>query len=76
MSFRPIQAGEDLWHVFNLVRTGDKVAATTYRKVQRDTGMGTDSERIKLRLMIQVEDIDYDAAGVCGVWGVGWGSGG
>ncbi|KAL6774078.1 hypothetical protein ACKKBG_A23685 [Auxenochlorella protothecoides x Auxenochlorella symbiontica] len=55
--------GEDLWHVFNLVRMGDKVAATTYRKVQRDTGMGTDSERIKLRLMIQVEDIDYDAAG-------------
>lgn len=27
------QSGEDLWHAYNLVREGDRVEATTFRKV-------------------------------------------
>lgn len=57
------EEGEDLWHAFNLIREGDRVEATTFRKVQRDTGTGAESERVKLRLMIAVEGVEYDAEG-------------
>ncbi len=30
----PFRAAEDLWHVYNLVREGDHVTATTFRKVR------------------------------------------
>jgi protein pelota len=56
-------AGEDLWHAYNLIREGDHVTATTFRKVQKDVGTGTDSERIKLKLTIAVEGVEYDAEG-------------
>jgi protein pelota len=56
-------AGEDLWHAYNLIREGDRVEATTFRKVLRDTGAGGESERIKLKLMIAVEGVEYDAEG-------------
>jgi eRF1 domain 1 len=57
-------AGEDLWHVYNLVRTGDLVSATTFRKIQRDSGAGQESEKIKLKLSIRVETIDFDPEGL------------
>ena len=57
------EENEDLWHAFNLIRAGDKVTANTFRKVSRDAGTGTESERVKLRLTLQVETIDYDAEG-------------
>ncbi|PSC74054.1 PELOTA 1 isoform X1 [Micractinium conductrix] len=57
------EEGEDLWHAYNLVREGDRVEATTFRKVQRDSGVGGDSERVKLRLQIVVEQVEYDAEG-------------
>ncbi|GAB4814633.1 hypothetical protein N2152v2_001679 [Parachlorella kessleri] len=57
------EEGEDLWHAYNLIREGDRVTATTFRKVMRDTGTGGDSERVKLTLTIQVEGVEYDAEG-------------
>lgn len=39
------------------------MTATTFRKVAKDTGVGADSERIKLKLTIQVESVDFDAEG-------------
>lgn len=58
--------GEDMWHAFNLIREGDAVTATTFRKVQKDSG-GTSavaSERIKIKLTIKVEEVDFDAEGL------------
>jgi protein pelota len=55
--------GEDLWHAFNLIRPGDRVTATTFRKVTRDSGAGGDSERVKLKLTVAVEGVDYDGEG-------------
>ena len=58
-------AGEDMWHAYNLIREGDAVTATTFRKVQKDSG-GTSavaSERIKIKLTIRVEEVDFDAEG-------------
>lgn len=56
-------AGEDLWHAYNLVLEGDRVEATTFRKVQKDGGTGAESERVKLKLMVRVEGVEYDAEG-------------
>lgn len=56
-------AAEDMWHVYNLIREGDHVTATTFRKVAKDHGTGTESEKIKLKLTVQVESIDFDAEG-------------
>lgn len=55
---------EDLWHAFNLIRVGDHITATTFRKIQRDSGVGAESEKIKLTLSIAVEDVDFDPQGV------------
>ena len=57
------EEGEDLWHAYNLIREGDQVTATTYRKVSRDNGVGSNSERVKLTLTIEVEGIEYDGEG-------------
>ena len=57
------EEGEDLWHAFNLIRVGDRVTATTFRKVTRESGTGSESERVKLRVTIRVENIEYDADG-------------
>lgn len=56
-------AAEDMWHVFNLVREGDRVTGTTFRKVAKDSGTGAESERVKLRLTIQVEGVEFDPEG-------------
>ncbi len=58
-----LSAGEDLWHVYNLVREGDTVTATTFRKVQRESGAGQESEKVKLKLSISVDSIDFDPEG-------------
>lgn len=57
------EEAEDLWHVYNLIREGDHVTATTFRKVGRDTGTGTESERIKIKLTIDVQGVDFDMEG-------------
>eukprot|EP00798_Chlamydomonas_sp_ICE-L_P020736 gene20736-27552_t len=49
---------EDMWNIFNLIREGDRVTASTFRKVSRDSGTGTDSERVKVKL--QIKNIEYD----------------
>ena len=33
----PPRAAEDMWHAYNLIREGDHVTATTFRKVSRWT---------------------------------------
>jgi len=55
---------DDLWHVYNLVAKGDRLSAVTVRKVQRESSTGErDVERVKLKLEIEVEAIDYDNVG-------------
>lgn len=59
----PCIIGEDLWHAYNLIREGDAVTATTFRKVQKDTGAGSESERVKLKITVRVEAVDFDPDG-------------
>ena len=56
-------AAEDMWHVFNLVRAGDKVQAVTFRKVAVHNAGGSESERVKIKLTISVEAVDFDPEG-------------
>ncbi|MEW5298236.1 MAG: hypothetical protein WDW36_001381 [Sanguina aurantia] len=57
------EEGEDLWHVYNLVRDGDHLTATTFRKVAVDSGLGGESERIKIKLTLEVDGVDFDPEG-------------
>lgn len=65
-----------MWHAFNLVREGDRVTATTFRKVARDSGVGAETERVKLKLTVAVEGVEFDPEGVTRGGGSGGGSGG
>jgi protein pelota len=56
-------AGEDMWHVYNLVRAGDRVTAVTFRKIAVQSSGGSESERVKIKLTIAVEAIDFDPEG-------------
>ncbi len=52
-----------MWHVYNLIREGDRVTATTFRKIARDSGAGSESERVRIKLTVQVEGVDFDPEG-------------
>lgn len=52
---------EDMWHVYNLVSVGDRVRASTFRKVTTQGSTGTrTSNKVRTTLTISVEDIDFD----------------
>ncbi|KAK6102451.1 mRNA surveillance protein pelota [Brugia pahangi] len=52
---------EDMWHVYNLVRVGDRVRCTTVRKVTTESNTGsTCSQRVHTVLSISIETVDFD----------------
>ncbi|XP_077212036.1 eukaryotic release factor 1 (eRF1) family protein isoform X2 [Tasmannia lanceolata] len=58
------EESDDLWHAYNLISKGDTVLAVTVRKVLREMASGgRDAERVKLKLEIKVEVVDYDKEG-------------
>ena len=55
---------EDLWQVYNMLTVGDAVAATTFRKVTKESSTGSvDSQRVKMTLRVRVSSIDFDPEG-------------
>ena len=60
-------AGEDVWHAYHLVREGDQVTATTFRKVIRESATSDtkESEKVKIKITIAVKTIDFDPDGEC-----------
>lgn len=55
---------EDMWHVYNLVAVGDRVRASTIRKVTTESATGsTTSNRVRTTLTLEVTDIDFDTQG-------------
>ncbi|KAF8038370.1 hypothetical protein BT93_B1029 [Corymbia citriodora subsp. variegata] len=55
---------DDLWFAYNLIAPGDSVMAATVRKVLREAASGgRDAERVRLKLEITVEAVDYDKVG-------------
>ncbi|XP_073314823.1 protein PELOTA 1-like isoform X2 [Primulina huaijiensis] len=65
------EEADDLWLAYNLISEGDSVLSVTVRKVLREAASGgRDAERVKLKLEIKVETIEYDKEGsvlrICG----------
>lgn len=55
---------EDLWSAYNLIAVGDTVGALTFRKVQKESSIGSvDSQRVKMMLSVRVVAIDFDPEG-------------
>mmetsp|Transcript_3525 Transcript_3525/g.8391 ORF Transcript_3525/g.8391 Transcript_3525/m.8391 type:complete len:219 (-) Transcript_3525:969-1625(-) len=54
---------EDLWQAYNLVRQGDVLTATTFRKVSREKGNSVETERVKVKLSLEVDSVDFDPEG-------------
>uniref|UniRef100_A0AC34Q5B5 Protein pelota homolog n=1 Tax=Panagrolaimus sp. JU765 TaxID=591449 RepID=A0AC34Q5B5_9BILA len=55
------EEAEDMWHIYNLIRVGDKVRSKTLRKVLNESSTGSKtSQRIQLTLEVEVEAVDYD----------------
>ena len=55
---------EDLWQVYNLLIVGDAVAATTFRKITKESTSGAvDSQKVKLTLRVRVRSIEFDPEG-------------
>ncbi|KAK7075221.1 hypothetical protein SK128_016273 [Halocaridina rubra] len=55
--------GEDMWHTYNILMEGDRLRATTIRKVQQESATGSStSSRVRTIITIQVEAIDFDTA--------------
>ena len=53
-----------MWHIYNLVRAGDLVTAKTFRKVTTLSAAGSgSSERVVIKLTVQVEATDFDPVG-------------
>ncbi|KAL7109088.1 hypothetical protein ACP275_06G153500 [Erythranthe tilingii] len=58
------EEADDLWVTYNLIVQGDTVMAVTVRKVLREAASGgRDAERVKLKLEIKVEAVEYDQEG-------------
>lgn len=55
---------EDMWHVYNLLQVGDRIKASTLRKVVSESATGTTgATKVRTTLTIAVETIDYDFEG-------------
>ncbi|PHT54191.1 Protein pelota -like protein [Capsicum baccatum] len=58
------EEADDMWVAYNLIAEGDTVLAVTIRKVLREAASGgRDAQRVKLKLEIKVENIEYDKEG-------------
>lgn len=52
---------EDMWHLYNLIASGDKLKASTIRKVQQESSTGSStSERVRCTVCLQVQSFEYD----------------
>ena len=49
--------------MYNLVREGDEVAATTHRRVTRAGAKGGESHTVRLKLTVKVEGVEFDVEG-------------
>lgn len=55
---------EDMWHAYNLVRSGDRLRSTTMRKVTTENAAGTvSSQKQRTTLTVLVESVYFDVQG-------------
>ncbi|KAJ3361616.1 hypothetical protein GGF31_002208 [Allomyces arbusculus] len=55
------EESEDMWHIYNLIAPGDRVRASTIRRVQSESSTGSvESQRMRVTLTLEVEDTEFD----------------
>jgi protein pelota len=54
---------EDLWHLYHIISKGDRVRASTIRKIEKNTNTGRVTERRRFNMTIAVEKVDFDTQG-------------
>jgi len=60
------EQSEDMWHAYNLITEGDRVQATTFRKVVKEGATGNvQSQRVRLTLTVEVDTVDFDPLECC-----------
>lgn len=54
---------EDMWQLYNLIHSGDKVRAVTWRKVMHEStaGKASTAERVKIKLTVDVTSTNFDS---------------
>ncbi|KAG8931591.1 Translation factor pelota [Tulasnella sp. 417] len=58
---------EDMWHLYNLIQTGDEVKALALRRVVQTGATGsTSSERVRTKLTIQVANVHFTPSSASG----------
>ena len=66
-----VSSVEDIWHLYNLITIGDTVRAKTQRKIVKDTGASTATERKVMVLSLQVTHAPvFDPVGILRISGV------
>lgn len=53
------QDAEDLWYIYNLLAKGDTIVASTERNVKKGEKGKSKMEKVKLKLKLVVEEVDY-----------------
>jgi protein pelota len=52
---------DDLWQLYNIAAAGDAASGVTLRKISKENAAGgKDTERIKMRLTLDVESVEFD----------------
>ncbi|KJE95493.1 translation factor pelota [Capsaspora owczarzaki ATCC 30864] len=55
------EEAEDMWHAYNLIAVGDKLRASTVRRVQSESNTGSvESNRVRVTLTVEIESVQYD----------------
>ena len=56
------ETDDGMWHLYNIIRKGDSIKATTQRKVKNttDTGHST-SKKVTMSLIIKVESVVFES---------------
>ena len=53
-----------MWHVYNLLQNGDRLRASTMRKVVTESKTGTStSQKVRTTLTVSIEQVEYDFDG-------------
>lgn len=55
------QESEDMYHLYNLIRSGDVIEGSTVRNVVKETASGSVKNRMHMKVRLQVDKIEFDA---------------
>jgi len=55
------QESEDMYHLYNIINTGDVIEGSTVRNVVKETATGSVKNRMHLKVKLSVEKVEFDS---------------